>query len=124
MLECIKLVSERTESGMGKKPIDSHLDVEHEPDRRLQLLEEEVQMVKVEMQRGFGLVHESLPQMPIMEKGLYAVIVKLDQILSQREGSTNAGLSMSRGKQVVEEELGEVSNRTGSGLESKVTEAL
>ena len=36
--------------------------------------------------------------MPILEKGLDAVIVKLNQILSQGEGPSNAGLSMSRGK--------------------------
>ena len=50
MLECIKLVSERSESGKGKKPTDSRVDVEHEPDGRLRFLEEEVNKVKAKMQ--------------------------------------------------------------------------
>ena len=43
------MVSEQIEPGMGKKPTDSRLDVVHESDRRLQLVEEEVQTVKAEM---------------------------------------------------------------------------
>ena len=67
---------------MGKKPTDSRLAVEHELGGRLRLLEEEVQIVKAEMQRGFGLVHESLQKTRILEKGLDTVIVNLDLILS------------------------------------------
>ena len=76
------------------------------------------------MQRGSGLVHESLQQMPILEKGLDAVIVELNQILSQRgEGSSNIGLLMSRGKQVQTRKasrggVGGSAKQNGSGLES------
>ena len=45
MCDCIKVVSEQNESKMGKKPTDSYLDVIHESNGQLQLVEEEVQIV-------------------------------------------------------------------------------
>ena len=67
-------------------------------------MEESVQSVKYEMQRGFDSVHESLQHIPTLESGLDVVMVKLDQLLSQRgEGSNNAWTSVGREKQAVRE---------------------
>ena len=68
---------------MGKKPTELQLGAINEPDGQLVLLEEEVQSVKAEMQRGFGLIHKNLLRVLALQKGLEAVMVKIDQILSQ-----------------------------------------
>ena len=68
---------------MGKKSTELQLGAINEPDGRLVLLEEEVQSVKAEMQRGFGLIHKNLLRVPALQKGLEAVMVKIDRLLSQ-----------------------------------------
>ena len=90
---------------MGKKPIELRLNAINEPYGQLVLLEEEVQSVKAEMQRGFGLVHENLLRVLALEKGLEAIMAKIDQLLSQRgEGTSHARVTSSnRGKSAVEE---------------------
>ena len=80
-------------------------------------MEEEVQSIKAEMQRRLDSVQENLQWIPILEKGLEAVM-KLDQLLLQRgEGSSNVGIILSRGKHVMEE-----LNSERCGLELKMTE--
>ena len=63
---------------MGKKPTDLQLDAISEQDGRLGLEEEEVQSLKAKMQCGFGLVHKNLLWIPSLEKGLEAVMLKID----------------------------------------------
>ena len=89
---------------MGKKPTESRLDAANEQDGRLDSVEEEVQSIKAEMQQMLDSVQENLQRIPILEKGLEAVMVKLDQLLLQQgKGSSNAGISLSREKHVMEE---------------------
>ena len=107
---------------MGKKPTKLQLDAINEQDGRLNLLDEEVQSVKAEMQRGFGLVHKNLLRVPALEKGLEAVMVKIDQLLSQRgEGTSHAGVTSNRGKSAIEEPTG-VPISNGSQLEPRNTD--
>ena len=68
---------------MGKKPAELRLEAIDKQVGHLEVMEEEVLLVNSEMQRGFDLVHESLQRIPTLERGSKAVMVKLDQLLSQ-----------------------------------------
>ena len=51
--------------------------------------------MNAKMQLEFGLVHENLLRVPMLEKGMEAVTVKIDQLLSQRaEGTSDVGLQI------------------------------
>ena len=109
--------------GMGKKPTELRLEAIDKQVGHLEVMEEEVLLVKSEMQRGFDSVHESLQRIPTLERGSKAVMVKLDQLLSQwGDGSSNVWTTLGRGKHAVEESTEDLKS-AGIWVELKMMKA-
>ena len=115
MYQC-SIRAKRYVTRMGKKPTESRLDAIDEQDGPLDVVEGEVQSVKSEMQRGFDLVRESLQRILTLERGLDAMMVKLDKLLSQQgERSNNVRMDLGQEKHAMEV--------SGSWMESEMTQS-